>query len=298
MVKKQESTLNSADVQTSERRVMDTDKFFNLLFKEVGQSPELQKYYKILCEDNLREFRKAYFCQRLDYILRSLDKIKLQKGSDSIQVWDCGCGYGSTLIFLAINNIPSFGTTIGKHYESGMPKRLKYWSKYGDMGLFKVMYQALPDNAPPDESCDAIIIQDTLHHMEPVDDILKALHGVLKKNGKLIIIEPNGSNLFHRTTQYLRRGNNRVQEIYDENLNKKMLYGDENYRCLKKWKKLLNQNNFIIDEEPEYIKFFFPFFYNGKNTTELIQKEQLISKKSSFLRKYFFFGMNFTASKL
>src|SRR4051812_27712607 len=108
--------------------LMQVSDFFDLLLKELELNPGLRKYYKFLDSRNGFEFRKAYFCQRLQYI-------KDHIGNGSPRIWDCGCGYGTTGFFLALNNIPSFGTTLEFYYKH-IPERITYWQQFGDISRF------------------------------------------------------------------------------------------------------------------------------------------------------------------
>ncbi|OGI04069.1 MAG: hypothetical protein A2287_02905 [Candidatus Melainabacteria bacterium RIFOXYA12_FULL_32_12] len=269
---------------------MNVNKFFELLIREMESNEELKLYYKFLKDPSMFRMRKAYFCQRLRYLLSHLD--------DSIQdICDCGCGYGTTALFLAMNKFRVHGITIGEKYSTSLEKRKGFWNKYGNTNLFTVSCESLFDSEISPNSYDAIIIQDTLHHLEPLQDALSVLYKMLRPNGKLIILEANGGNIIHQLRLYLIRGNEKVTEIYDEYLKKKVLYGNENYRNIKEWRDELEKQNFIIDSDLQYIKFFYPWLYNNFNNDNLINIEQNYLQKIDFLREYFFFGLNFVAKK-
>ena len=234
---------------------MNVEKFFQLLIGEMEDNQELKGYYKFLKNPSFFNIRKTYFCQRLRYLMNHLD--------DPVkEVCDCGCGHGTTPLFLAMNGIKVHGITIGEHYFNGIERRRDFWGKFGDTNLFTVSCESLFDAKVPPASYDAIIIQDTLHHLEPVQDALAILYRMLKPNGKLIILEANGGNLIHKLRLYMMRGNKKVIEIYDEYLQKNVLYGNENYRSIREWSRLLENQNFVIDSSVQYIKFFYPQMYN------------------------------------
>lgn len=268
---------------------MTVEEFFDIFLIELKENPELQDYYKFLGNSSSFGFRKAYFIQRLQYIANHIDK-------KDVAIWDCGCGFGTTCLFLAMNGIKSFGSTLEFYYKQ-IEKRKDFWSKYGDTSLFTASYENIFDNYPQKESLDYIILQDTLHHLEPIADALKIFDTVLRKDGKIILIEENGNNIIQNTKLFLRRGNKRVISIWDEKLQKNILLGNENIRSLKKWEKLFNTQNFNIEQSNvEYIRFYFPQFFN-ENISEIIEKEQRIWKKYNFLKEYFFFGLNFIVNK-
>lgn len=269
---------------------MEVNDFFDLLLEEIKQNAGLRKYYKFLESPADFEFRKAYFCQRLQYIkshIHSADK----------HIWDCGCGYGTTGFFLALNGIASHGTTLEFYYKL-IPEREKYWKQFGPVNLFTYSYENLFDQHPAAQTHDLIIIQDTLHHLEPLQEALKIFSTALTPKGKLLIVEENGSNVIQNFKLFLRRGNKRIIEIYDETLKKKILLGNENIRGLEKWRNELARQHFnIIEKETQYIRFYPPFAFRNNNTNTLIEKEQRLWKKSAFLKENLFFGISFIAEK-
>ncbi len=270
---------------------MTVEEFFEHFVDELKENEDLRYYYKYLEDESRFEYRKAYFCQRLQYIY---DQVRKQNDP---RIWDCGCGFGTTAIFLAINGISSHGTTL-EHYIKQLPKRLKYWSDYGDMSLFTYSYEDIFDHQFDKASYDLIIIQDTLHHLEPLQDALKVFNHVLSDKGQLLIIEENGNNVIQNAKLFLQRGNKRIIEIYDEKLKKNILLGNENIRSLGKWKKEFKKQGFRINEgSVEYIRYYLPFMFPNEKAGERVEKEQKLWKKNKFLKEYFFFGINFLVEK-
>ena len=196
---------------------MTVENFFDLFLKELEQHPSLRSYYKFLENDSSFDFRKAYFCQRLQFIA---DQIK----NKNSKIWDIGCGYGTTGIFLAMNGFSSYGSTLEFYYKE-IPQRINYWNQYGDASLFKAGYENLFDMQQIPENCDYIILQDTLHHLEPLDKALEICYKALKLTGKLIAVEEKGNNLIQSLKLYLQRGNKRIIVIYDETLKNNIVIG-------------------------------------------------------------------------
>lgn len=271
---------------------MNKEVFFQHLCDEINENPNLYPYYK-LNEGSLprRKFREVYFLQRLDYIDRHIDK------TGNPVILDCGCGYGSTCIYLAMNGISTRGTTL-EYYVDQIETRKKFWGQFGDSSLFSYVYENVFDNPPAPESLDYIILQDTLHHIEPMERGLDIFYAGLKKGGKLILLEPNGSSIPESFIFFLKRGNKRVIEYYDEKLGKNIMMGNENFRSEKKWLALFAHAGFVpMPEETEYIRFFLPFSYKNKNEWALVEKEQRIAAKHPLLKKYGFFGLNMVFTK-
>ncbi|MFV0599877.1 MAG: methyltransferase domain-containing protein [Bacteroidales bacterium] len=76
---------------------------------------------------------------------------------------------------------------------------------------------------------DYIILQDTLHHLEPLKNSLELFYRILKPKGKIILVEENGNCLPQVFKLYLQRGNKRVIDYYDEVLGKSLQMGMKIY---------------------------------------------------------------------
>ena len=274
---------------------MSPEQFFELLLKELEVHTEMQPYYKFLGKKSSWHFRRNYFLQRLRYIQKYL----LEAGNTNVNtsIWDCGCGYGTTCLYLAMNGIKTYGTTLEFYYDT-IQKRKEYWGKYGDTSLFTCTYENLFDNRPAPATYDWIIVQDTLHHLEPIDDALQIFSKSLKKGGKILSIEENGNNIIQRIKLYKYRGNKRIITIWDEKLQKDILLGNENIRSLKQWESLFVKNGFKVDAgSVQYLRYFLPVNYRFSDPEKLLAKELDIQKDKNFRREYFFFGLNFIAEK-
>jgi len=275
--------------------MMTPELFFDLFLEDIKANSSMQGYYKFLGSKASFHFRRNYFLERLRYVEKNI--INISDGNIALNVWDCGCGYGTTCFFLAMNGIKTYGTTLEFYYDT-VQKRKEYWGNYGDASLFTCAYSNLFDNAPEPGSYDWIIVQDTLHHLEPIHKALEIFNTSLKRSGKILSIEENGNNLIQRAKLYKYRGNRRIIETWDEKLQKNILIGNENIRSLGTWKKILEKNGFTLCENSvHYIRYFLPFHYRFITSEKLIQKEHEIEKKSRLRREYFFFGINFVAVK-
>ncbi|MBI1782154.1 MAG: class I SAM-dependent methyltransferase [Sphingobacteriales bacterium] len=273
---------------------MSPDVFFNLFIEELKNLPELQDYYKFLTSNKKFGFRKNYFLQRLKYIDGTFNRY-VETHNKKPVIWDCGCGFGTTAFFLAMNGLASYGSTL-EYYFPLIEKRRSYWNQFGNSNLFCADYEDIYENKLQKNSVDIIIVQDTLHHLEPIDKALEILWTTLKPGGMLIVIEENGGNIIQRAKLYKQRGGIRIIKTFDEKLQREVIMGNENIRPFDKWKRLLKTASFEPDEKSvQYIRYYLPFMYNKNNAEQLAGKEQRIN--NPFLRKYFFFGINFIAHK-
>lgn len=269
---------------------MKIEVFFDLFLKEIKLNDDLSQYYKFHESDRRFKFRKAYFVQRLQYIFDYMPKSK------AIKVFDLGCGYGTTALFLVLNGYRVEGITLEFYFKT-IKKRLAYWSTFGDVSGFTYEYRNILDGIPKNEY-DVIIAQDTLHHLEPIGQALKKIYQALKSDGILIVVEENGRNIIQNLKLIKQRGFKKVKTIYDKVLEKEILIGDENIRSLSKWDNLLSTNNLSLDHNTlNYIRFFYPISYKNKSIEEVFRIEQRIQHKSSLMKKWFFFGINFVAHK-
>ena len=269
---------------------MEIEVFFDLLLKEIKLNDDLSQYYKFHASDRRFKFRKAYFIQRLQYIVDQMPKNK------AVKVFDLGCGYGTTALFLVLNGYRVEGITLEFYFKT-IKKRMVYWSAFGDVSKFTYEYRNILDGIN-DDAYDVIIAQDTLHHLEPIDQALNKINKALKSNGILIAVEENGSNVVQNLKLIKQRGFKKVKTIYDKVLEKDILIGDENIRSLSAWDSLLSKNNLSLNHDSlNYIRFFYPIAYKDKTIEEVFRMEQIIQHKSSVLKKWFFFGLNFVAHK-
>lgn len=262
------------------------ERFFELFLKELEQERSLWSYYKFHSDPTCFDFRKAYFCQRLQYVID-------HAGSSQSSILDVGCGYGTTAIFLALNGYKVHGTTL-EFYFKVIPERIRYWSAFGDLSGFSYDYEDLFDSSVPRGRYDRIIVQDTLHHLEPLPEALGILRGLLNPGGRIIVVEENGNNLVQSLKLYRQRGNKRVIEFYDERLRKTILLGNENIRSLETWKREFERQGLKMDPSSvHYVRALPPSIFNRLGYIKAIDVEQGLWKRFPILKEYFFFGINF-----
>jgi SAM-dependent methyltransferase len=267
---------------------MGVDEFLKLFMQELQMNSDLRSYYRLLNNKNCYHWRKAYFESRLRYVN---DRLPAKKAN----IWDAGCGYGTAAIFLALNGHKVTANTLEFYYDK-IAGRLDYWKQFGDLSGLGFEYANLFDMPVRQGFYDIIIAQDTLHHLEPIDEAMLIFRKSLADNGKIIVTEENGSNFFIALKNFRKRGFKRVTWYYDEKLQKTIRFGNENARSLGRWHCILSNAGMNVSADSVgFVRFFPPFFFNNANYYRLQKKEEEIGKKYRLLREILFFGINFTA---
>ena len=156
---------------------MSVEEFLELFIKELEVNTDLREYYRLINNKGRFLWRKAYLEQRLNYVHRHL-------APPSGTIWDVGCGYATTAIFLTLNGYKVEGNTLEFYYDK-IQNRLDYWSRFGNLDNLTVEYANLFDMPVKENFYDAIIAQDTLHHLEPIRDALQIFSKSLKPAGRI-----------------------------------------------------------------------------------------------------------------
>jgi SAM-dependent methyltransferase len=267
---------------------MNVPEFIELLIAELDINPALRSYYRLLEKPSRRYWRQAYLEQRLQFIDNTL-------GRQPKNLLDVGCGYGTTAIFACLNGHRVKGTTLEFYFEQLRP-RLEYWSQFGDLSKLEIAYENLFDNHGQPAGYDHIIVQDTLHHLEPIADACRILYDRVKPGGSLIVVEENGNHPYIRAKNFAIRGFNRVGEIYDERLGKMIPFGNENARSFRAWKGILTLAGFTV-HDAELVRILPPFCYSAGTYRKRMALEQQYGKHPGPIKNYLFFGFNCEAIK-
>ena len=273
---------------------MTPERFFDLFLEELRDLPELSSYYKYHASARGFEFRRAYFLQRLRYVDREVRHHANLLGR-APAIWDLGCGYGTTCLYLAMNGLATYGSTL-EFYYGFLHRRRAYWSRYGDAELFAASYEDVYDAPPAPGSYDVAVVQDTLHHLEPIGRALGILRDALRPGGIAVCVEENGDNLVQTAKLYRQRGRERVVTYYDEALGKAVTMGNENIRGIGTWRTLFAAADLPIEENSvAFVRLLPPAAYGRSSGEAIARREQAIA--TPLLRKYFFFGVNFVARR-
>jgi len=269
---------------------MDVQNFMALFEKELETNSRLHAYYRFHSDRKRYWFRKAYFEQRLEYIAG-------QTKGTGLQIWDAGCGFATSAIYLALNGHQVYGDTL-EYYSGGIGERLAYWGQHGDLRQLEVKHENIFHHAHSGQTYDVILVQDTLHHLEPVQEALDLFYLMLRPGGRLVVVEENGDSLFIRAKNMRIRGFKRKGMYHDGLTGTSVPFGNENARGRKAWFRLLASAGFDTkNPDLEFIRILPPFLFNEKNHADRMQWERKIGRDCRVIRKFFYFGMNFTVTR-
>jgi SAM-dependent methyltransferase len=220
-------------------------------------------------------------------ILKGMFRLKAAIYGMQVWIW-------YILHFPCTERSPVKGTTL-EYYYNEIEGRKEFWSRYGNLDKLTVRYENIFDTEEEKGIFNIVVLQDTLHHLEPVDAALRIFRDSLKPGGRVIAIEENGSSVFIITKNLLKRGLSKKKEYFDETLGKSVIMADEHARSLYEWGKVLKNIGLGGTFEAEYIRLLPPCFFTDKNYGSVIDCEQRMGKSGYFPSKYFFFGINFIA---
>lgn len=195
--------------QGSQLRLTKTGIFFKQLSSTL-KDQEKVKYFDICAE----EYQLATKNFKLFYLDRAFEIIKSQIKPSSY-ILDVACGAGHELIHL--QKLVTKGEVIGLDLSLDMIKRA-----YRNATLEKLthvgFYHADINNPPIEflNHFDMVFCNISLHYFETIDNVFKQFYKALRKNGKLIIIEPVGSVTQKLTQTTLKKAIPHFKRFYNQ----------------------------------------------------------------------------------
>ena len=114
---------------------MNVEEFLDLFIRELESNKSLRNYYRLIDSSSSFHFRKAYLQQRLSYV----DQYVTKSGA---AIWDIGCGYANTAIYLTLKGHKVTGTTLEYYYDQ-IQQRMEYWSRFGNLDKLKMLLRRL-----------------------------------------------------------------------------------------------------------------------------------------------------------
>jgi ubiquinone/menaquinone biosynthesis C-methylase UbiE len=238
----------------------ETNIIFDGFYKKTSKDGKLQRKHNRQLIDDF--YSKNNYHLDVEKFLNEQISIK----NRSIKVLDIGCGSGKHLVSLAQKNHKGnfFGVDISIKAIGEAKKRIngQELTNNKDCKLnFSVQNASKLDFK--DDFFDYVCIVSLLHHLKNYYKIVSEAKRVLKKNGKLIIIDLKGDNfvfnLAKRVVRVLPR--KKLEELFKDDIFVDGKFPKRSDISSKNLKKFLLTNNFSFEKESYYYLFFQYFCY-------------------------------------
>ncbi|MFH0814989.1 MAG: glycosyltransferase [Candidatus Falkowbacteria bacterium] len=215
-----------------------------LLQKILSNHEEIPKKQKNIDEE--RECRKteivsvgkaelAGFDESADYLYKFLMANNILNSQEhSGQCLELGCGFGAFTFKLAKLGYNICGTDVSEEQIEFNNKRCV---ENNLSPMFKVLNITTLDKMAG-ESVDYIFLTQLLHHLVKIEDIFAELFRILKRNGKIIIIEANTSNFLRFITAALIKID---IDIFKRRL-RLAAHSNEGFHLIRTYKKCIKQH--------------------------------------------------------
>jgi len=197
--------------------------------------PKLPSEFFAWCFDNAEElpFRKNYplYQARLksaDYLWHSYDRRLidiLPFARPNVRVLEIGCGIGSDLHWLALHGASAVGIDVKSEWISAARRLTEIVSCH--FGTIDIDIRRANFLEMSEEPFDLVYMKDTFHHLEPRDRIIEKIAKALKKDGRLVIVEPNAWNPLIQYKMFSIRGFRTIVTKTDKATGERFVYGNE-----------------------------------------------------------------------
>ncbi|MEK6153632.1 class I SAM-dependent methyltransferase [Flavobacteriaceae bacterium 3-367] len=180
-------TLPGIDPRTENRpRLTEGGIFLRRLHTTPGDKKKVR--YFDLCAD---EYELATHKFKSRFLDRAFEILETQVENSSY-ILDAACGSGHEM--LKLRQLVPQGEVIGLDLSEGMIKRAYRNAKLQRQSHVG-FYQADINDPPPELTghFDLVFCNISLHYFETVENVFHKFHRLLRKKGKLLIIEPLGS---------------------------------------------------------------------------------------------------------
>ncbi len=214
-------------------------RFFCELYTEPGALAQLLAH--VDCRESNKDFvSKKYretFGPGVDgptprhvrWYRRMAPLFSLEQGAS---ILDYGGGYGIDAIFLA-----ALGYEVLLYEVT--PNQLAIARAFAERfatreGKLAIRYVHAGHDEMP-RALDAVMLKEAAHHIEPVQPAFDNAAAMLKRGGRLFLLEPNFLNPGIQANFFRVRGFNTVERRVDEETGKEFLVGNEHIRTVAGW---------------------------------------------------------------
>ncbi len=199
-------------------------------------------------QEEIHFFNKASSTYREDEVANQRDCINLYKIAHlnvirKAQVLEAGCGIGvfGRMIAKAGNTVVGIDIS---------PKSIEIANSYGVNNYHAVVGDLEDQQCFENMAFDVICCLTVLHHFPTIDKVMDNLSTWLKVPGKMIILEPNGSNPIHKFKRLVGRFLRLITPKYF--LDKHLSTSNETYHSLAAYLMELKDHNLNILEQGYY----------------------------------------------
>jgi SAM-dependent methyltransferase len=144
-----------------------------------------------------------------------------------LRILEVGCGFGHDLIWTAQAGARAVGIDVNSAFvdiagrtKSTIEKQIGF-SINADIRHCNLL--AMPET----EKFDFIYMKDVFHHLEPREEIVSRLAGLLAPKGTIMIVEPNAWNPLIQLQMFRIRGFRTIAEKKDPSTGKPYVFGNE-----------------------------------------------------------------------
>lgn len=216
------------------------------------QSNELTPYFYTYYANwiaeglRLRRTRNAALVRR-SVIPGFVDRLRADSGRHP-RVLDVGCGYGSDTLLLTMLGCDVTAIDSAPEQPLVAQHRAAEWRDFlgADSVVPRYETRGIERLDAQPASFDGIFTSECLHHIEPVENPLLAIRGLVRPEGRVLVLESNGACLAnHLLLARLRQGP--LRRLMEED-GQYWLYGDENIRTPRTWKRLFRDCGFSLQQ--------------------------------------------------
>ncbi len=161
---------------------------------------------------------------------------------------EAGCGTGAFGMRLArlgyrVEGVDISNKLVRVANRTAEKKKISYRAKTGD----------ILNMTDKTEKYDAVLCPAVLHHFTNLEPVINSLAKVLKKNGYLVIVEPNGSNPVVKFAEFIRK------HVWPFSAMRDIATKNETMHSVKDYEEAMEKNGLKIDK----LKFFEPDLKRG-----------------------------------
>lgn len=187
---------------------------------------EISFFDSVLKDQKYDEFEEHFYEEIFDLL-------KLSVGKSNVLL-DVGCGSGAWGIRLAKKGYDVVGVDISK----ALIKSARNWANAANVNFMPILgdVEKLPLKT---EAFDIGFCGYVLHHFKRLHQVVFELSRILKPQGEILAIEPNGSNIINKLTR-------RMMTVFPQSwvMKKGIATSNERLHEIKSYVKMFNETDF------------------------------------------------------